>query len=396
MWLHCPEGETPMPDTHYRMAARLRYNIPQPNPGGTSTCQNLAHRAGHVCGVSCRDDYGAHAARCKHGGGVQQRHDNARDVLAKWLTEVGVPARTEQAVPAWRTSTERAVLDVAYFDGQGWSATSTWPSLPGKRAVASPRRPGSNDTNASNTAGTQGRGLSPSSSTSAALGDARPWPGCGPSNRSSRSTTSPPPSPSLSGDWPRASRARSPTPSYAARPTRDAHATRPRHNPRPPRTAPGRPHRGGPFSPSGPGLHLGTSRRGHQWLPTDTPRRPFPGVAMSSAPPTGMAPTTSRTPGPPRRRATPALVGGGREGGTRGPPLGRTLARPPPPDPRRRQGRQVLPTTPTPPPRRARRTAGRRSWSTTKGATSALWGDGANGTTRWGTYPGTSLQHGRR
>ena len=119
MWLHCPEGEIPMPDIHYQTAARLRYNVPMPNPCGEDTCQNIVPRNGRVCGAWCRADKGAHAARCKIGGGVQQRHDNARDVFAKWMRDVGIPVQTEQAVPAWDKPGERAKLDIAYFDAQG-------------------------------------------------------------------------------------------------------------------------------------------------------------------------------------------------------------------------------------------------------------------------------------
>ena len=50
---------------------------------------------------------------------MQQRHDNARDTLAKWMREVGIPVSTEQQVPTWNKPNERAVLDIAYYDAQG-------------------------------------------------------------------------------------------------------------------------------------------------------------------------------------------------------------------------------------------------------------------------------------
>ena len=124
-WLHCPEGETPMPDVHFQVAARMRYNDPNPwtacnMPGGlrtnlaravpgpphpttAETCQNSDRRLGRVCGVWCKGDGGGHAINCKIGGGVQQRHDNSKNIFGSWLLENGVPPQLEQAVPAWDT-----------------------------------------------------------------------------------------------------------------------------------------------------------------------------------------------------------------------------------------------------------------------------------------------------
>ena len=118
-WLHCPEDETPMPNAHYKVAARLRYNVPEPNPGGTDTCCNSLPHSGRVCGAGCRCDGGAHALVCKIEGAVQQRHDDARNVVYTWMKEMGLNPQLEQAVPSWDTPRQRAILDIAYFDTRG-------------------------------------------------------------------------------------------------------------------------------------------------------------------------------------------------------------------------------------------------------------------------------------
>ena len=46
------------------------------------------------------------------------RHNRIRDVLAEWLKSQGIGVNTEQAVPAWHTVREQAILDVAYIDSQ--------------------------------------------------------------------------------------------------------------------------------------------------------------------------------------------------------------------------------------------------------------------------------------
>ena len=115
-------------DLHYQIAARMRYNDPDPSRMGSTTCHNSVpwQRAnlvravplpeGRVCGASCGADGGSHALKCKIAGGVQQRHDNARDIMGAWLTENGIASQLEQRVPAWDTATEHAILDVAYND----------------------------------------------------------------------------------------------------------------------------------------------------------------------------------------------------------------------------------------------------------------------------------------
>ena len=105
-----------MPDAHVKVAMRLRYNVPEPNPGGTDTCRNCLPRQGRICGSDCRCDGGAHALVCKLGGAVQQRHDDARDVLFNWLKDMGLHPWREQAVPAWDTPKKKAILDIAYCD----------------------------------------------------------------------------------------------------------------------------------------------------------------------------------------------------------------------------------------------------------------------------------------
>ena len=52
---------------------------------------------------------------CPLGGGVVQRHNKIRDVVARWCRS----AKTEQTVPKWNTPEEKAVLDVAYTTNRG-------------------------------------------------------------------------------------------------------------------------------------------------------------------------------------------------------------------------------------------------------------------------------------
>ena len=114
-FLDPPEGAQPIPDECARVAIRLRLYAASPVEGASPTCQNTI-QGGRCCSCDCLDDHGHHALTCRLGGGVQTRHNRIRDELRDWLKAQGVGASTEQAVPAWDTPRERAVLDVAYMD----------------------------------------------------------------------------------------------------------------------------------------------------------------------------------------------------------------------------------------------------------------------------------------
>ena len=58
LWLHCPEGEYPMAEPHYHIAARMRYNVKDPSPKGECTCHNIVPWLGRVCGAPCQSDGG--------------------------------------------------------------------------------------------------------------------------------------------------------------------------------------------------------------------------------------------------------------------------------------------------------------------------------------------------
>ena len=59
-----------------------------------------------------------HAVDCRIGGGVQQRHDGARDCVIAWMREMGLHPHKEQRVPAWDTARASAILDIAYLDAK--------------------------------------------------------------------------------------------------------------------------------------------------------------------------------------------------------------------------------------------------------------------------------------
>ena len=74
-------------------------------------------------------DHGRHACACKKGGRPTARHDDVKNILAKWMnTELGINCLTEQRVTAWdrvrphgagEHDIEHAILDIVYTDHTG-------------------------------------------------------------------------------------------------------------------------------------------------------------------------------------------------------------------------------------------------------------------------------------
>ena len=85
--------------------------------GSTGVCQ-LARTNRTVCGAVHGHDGGKHATKCNIGGGVGQRHDDVRDALGEWLSDIGRSPKYEQEVPRWNTSAERARLDIVLSDAR--------------------------------------------------------------------------------------------------------------------------------------------------------------------------------------------------------------------------------------------------------------------------------------
>ena len=106
---------------------RLRVAHPAHDPARMlAPSTHCKHRkaSGLVCDEEL-DARGHHAAYCSSGGGSVHGHDAIVKWLAAWITQwSGLPASTEQYVPAWdRTNSvglvERARLDVSFVDAEG-------------------------------------------------------------------------------------------------------------------------------------------------------------------------------------------------------------------------------------------------------------------------------------
>ena len=108
-----------VPDAHFRLLLRDRLLLPVCPEG--ACCQHRG-RNGQLCGAPL-DRRGRHALTCKLGGGVDRRHNNIHDwAAATYAGCSGLPATTEQHVPAWDRANpysgewEEARLDVATAD----------------------------------------------------------------------------------------------------------------------------------------------------------------------------------------------------------------------------------------------------------------------------------------
>ena len=113
-----------MPDTYFVIAFRNRLRVDHLPADHGKHCEHRSKQTTRLCGEPL-DRRCRHARQCKIGGGVGRRHDNIRDWLAKWITEItGRSTLTEQFVPQWDRTNRggdlvRARLDVCFNDPQG-------------------------------------------------------------------------------------------------------------------------------------------------------------------------------------------------------------------------------------------------------------------------------------
>ena len=112
-WLYPPpDANTHMPRKHYLTALRYRTHTPQP----TSTHDTCQHKNDKRTCQHPLDPYGHHALTCAIGGYTTTKHNHLRDILHRWLSDMGHTCHREQHVPelddTHNGEPRKAIMDV--------------------------------------------------------------------------------------------------------------------------------------------------------------------------------------------------------------------------------------------------------------------------------------------
>ena len=96
-WLYPPPNATTyMPRKHYVTALRYRTHTPITSTTQNTQCQ---HKNKNRTCLHPLDIHGHHALTCPIGGQPNTKHNHIRDILHKWLTDMGYLSHREQHIP---------------------------------------------------------------------------------------------------------------------------------------------------------------------------------------------------------------------------------------------------------------------------------------------------------
>ena len=112
-WIYPPpDATTHMTRKHYLTALRYRTHTPQP-PGAHSQCQ---HKNNTRTCLHPLDPHGHHALTCAVGGYTITKHNHLRDILYRWLCDMGYTCHREQHTPelddVHQGQPRQAIMDV--------------------------------------------------------------------------------------------------------------------------------------------------------------------------------------------------------------------------------------------------------------------------------------------